>query len=394
MTSVLAQWPQWGGPDRDFKSNATGLADAWPDAGPPQVWSRELGEGYSAISVDSGTLYTMYRSGDDEKIVALAAADGKTRWEHTTAAPTEKGMRMGFGPGPHCTPLIVGKRLFAVGILGAFHCLDKQTAKQLWSHDLKKEYDARQLPRGYACSPIAYKDMVILTGGGDGHAIMAFKQDSGELVWHSQTYVSTYSSPILIEFGGRPQLVAFMGAELVGLDPDTGKLLWSHPHPTNMFVNVCTPCWNGKDILFCSSAYNMGARAIRLKMVGDKFETEELWYNKKFQIHHGNALIIGNYVYGSSGSFGPAFYMAVNLGTGEIVWRKRGFAKATSLLADGKVIFLDQDGRLVLAKLSPEEMTVLSEFQLFDERSWTVPTLVGKRLYARDRKRIVALDLG
>ena len=62
--------------------------------------------------------------------------------------------------------------------------------------------------------------------------------------------------------------------------------------------------------------------------------------------------------------------------------------------ADGKAIILDEDGRLVLARLSPDALTVLAEAAIFDTQSWTVPTLVGTTLYARDRAEIVALDLG
>jgi len=56
-----AGWPQWGGPNRDFKAASTGLATAWPSSGPREVWSRPLGDGYSAIAESGGTLYTLYR---------------------------------------------------------------------------------------------------------------------------------------------------------------------------------------------------------------------------------------------------------------------------------------------------------------------------------------------
>jgi len=44
--------------------------------------------------------------------------------------------------------------------------------------------------------------------------------------------------------------------------------------------------------------------------------------------------------------------------------------------------------------LTPEGATVLSQVKLFDTVAWTVPTLAGTTLYARDRAKIVALDLG
>jgi len=103
---------------------------------------------------------------------------------------------------------------------------------------------------------------------------------------------------------------------------------------------------------------------------------------------------IGDYVFGSSGAFGPAFYMGVKLATGDIAWRERGFSKSTTLLAGGKLIILDEDGNLALATATPEKLTVLSKCKLAEKYAWAAPTLVGTKLYLRDRKVIMALELG
>ena len=84
-TTVLAQtsdWTQWGGPHRNFTSESKGLAANWPATGPRRLWQRELGEGYSAIAVERGMLFTMYRKGENEVAIALDASTGKTIWEY------------------------------------------------------------------------------------------------------------------------------------------------------------------------------------------------------------------------------------------------------------------------------------------------------------------------
>src|SRR5262245_31322606 len=89
-TTAFAQstdWAQWGGPQRNFKSEAKGLATKWPATGPRKIWQRELGEGYSAIAAERGMLFTLYRKGDDEVVVALDATTGRTVWEYSYAAP-------------------------------------------------------------------------------------------------------------------------------------------------------------------------------------------------------------------------------------------------------------------------------------------------------------------
>jgi hypothetical protein len=103
---------------------------------------------------------------------------------------------------------------------------------------------------------------------------------------------------------------------------------------------------------------------------------------------------MGDWVYGTDGAFGPKFMTAVNVETGEQGWRERGFGHASLLHADGKFIIMDEDGDLVLATMSPQGMQTLARASILETTSWTVPTLVGTTLYARDRARIVALDLG
>jgi hypothetical protein len=107
-----------------------------------------------------------------------------------------------------------------------------------------------------------------------------------------------------------------------------------------------------------------------------------------------SAIRIGDFVYGTTGDFGPAFLTALNLETGESAWQVRGFARASLLHADGKVIVMNEDGDLALARMTPSGADILSRAKIFDTVSWTVPTLVGTTLYARDREKVVALDLG
>src|SRR5215467_2965656 len=84
LTCAFAgDWTTWGGKNRDFIVNSTGLADSWPAAGPKKIWTRELGDGYSSIAEENGVLYTAFRRESNEVITALDAATGKTIWEYT-----------------------------------------------------------------------------------------------------------------------------------------------------------------------------------------------------------------------------------------------------------------------------------------------------------------------
>ena len=399
-----AQWPQFGGPNRNFVVETKGLSDKWPDAGPRRLWRRELGDGYSSIVVDNGNLYTMYRKAstdEHEYTIALDARTGKTIWEHETAAPLPVAKQ--YATGPNSTPLCIGDRVYSIGTNMVLHCFDKKTGNVIWRRSLVDDFGSLLFTYGYGSSPLAYKGKLILSVGGrdsEGTRLVAYDVASGELAWRTETIPRTkntrceYSAPLLINFGGEDQIVYVSNEKIIGLSPDDGRLLWDHPHPTEVGRSLSTPVWDGKDAVFCSTAYDSGSRVIRLSRKENRTVPEEIWYHRRMRLMHGNAIIIGGMVFGSSGDTGPTLLMGTDLETGGTLWRERGFKRASILYADGKLIILDEDGHLALGKATREALTILSKTKVAETRAWTPPTLVGKTLYLRDQKHIMALYLG
>jgi outer membrane protein assembly factor BamB len=249
------------------------------------------------------------------------------------------------------------------------------------------------MDRGYSVSPIAWKDTVIMKVGGAGHALMAFNQKDGKVAWQKQDFANSPSSPVLIKVDGQDQLVAVMNDEIVGINPDSGDLLWKHPHATSWGLNIALPLWTADNTLFVSSAYNGGCVALQLHLVNGKTQVQELWNTNRMRVHIGNLLRIGDTLYGSSGDFGPAPLTALDAKTGKLLWQDRSFPKATFLYADGKLIAVDEDGNLSLATVSPAGLKVLSRAELLRSNAWTAPALAGTALYVRDRHSLMALDL-
>jgi outer membrane protein assembly factor BamB len=400
-TEAFADWPQWGGARRDFKSDAKGLATRWPAGGPRKLWERALGEGHSSIVSDGARLYTMYRKGASEYVVALDPASGRTLWEHEYAAPLLPKMDMSYGFGPHSTPLLAGELVCAVGTTGKLNCLNKTTGKRVWGHDLWQDFGGSRINVGYSSSPVAYKETIIVQVGGAGHGLMSFDRRDGRVRWQAHNFRNSSSSPLIIDVDGQPQLVAFMHEEVVGLDPEAGGLLWRHPVGAewNFHFNISTPVWGEGNLLFVSAAYGTGGRVLRLSRaaaaVGQTATTEvrELWQSERTRVHKENAIRLGNVVYASTGHLGPAFFTAIDVKTGRVLWQERAFSHASFLYADGKFIILDEDGTLGLATPTPTGLTVHARVELLNGTSWTVPTLVGTTLYLRDRKNIMALRL-
>ncbi len=385
-----ADWPQWGGPSRDFHAPDAALSREWPADGPKRLWSRELGEGYSGIAAAGGRLYTMYRVRDEEEIVAaFSAATGELLWEHRYATPMPEGMRLGYGKGPHSTPLVAAGSLFTVGTTARMWALDAETGAPLWSHDLWGELGGNRLRRGYAASPIAYRDIVIVPVGEEGHGMVAFAAADGRVVWRAGDFKASQASPILIEVDGREQLVAFVSDEAVALDPASGSLLWRHPHPAGASYNISTPVWGPDNLLFLSSAYGGGSRMLRL---GAGNTVEEVWASSRMRLHFTNAVRLDDAVYAASGR-SSVLLTALDAATGELLWKERRVGRANLLVAGGDVLLLEEDGRLILASLTREGLTVHADSKLVESKTWTAPTLVGSKLYVRDGERLFAVEL-
>ena len=295
------------------------------------------------------------------------------------------------GPGPYSTPLIADGMVFALGVNGQFHALDLKTGALRWSHDLVAFFRLSGY-NAFASSPLAYKGEIIFPLGGSGQGVVAFTRATGKLAWRSGPIALGPGSPILIDVGGQKELVVWGQQEIVALNPDDGRALWRHPHPSQMGLNISTPVWeSGK--LFVSSAYNGGSRMIRLSRIDGQTKPDELWFNNRMRLHFGNALRVGNLLIGSSGDFGPAFLVALNADTGEEVWRDRSFARAQMLDANGTLVLIDESGDIALASASDAGLRVHARKTVLTSNSWTPPTLVGTTLYVRDRKGLLALDL-
>jgi outer membrane protein assembly factor BamB len=387
-------WTQWGGPHRNFHTEATGLKDTWPAAGPRVVWKRPLGEGYSSPAVENGVLYTMYAKPREEVVLAADAETGKTLWEHTTPMTFQSDAGAEMGNGPYATPLVVGARLFTAGVAGRLQCLDKKTGKLQWTQQLWDDHKGSRLMYGYASSPIAFRDTVIVPVGGAGKAVMAFQQADGKAAWGKNDFGNVYSSPVLINVEGLEQLAVLMDGAMVAVNPHNGDLQWQVPFTAAYSIAVATPVYGPDNLVFVSSEYGGGAKVIELRRKGLQTTATELWSSNRLRLHHGNAIRIGGAIYFSSGGKGSqAILSAVDARSGTIHWQERSIEKATFVWADQKLITLDQDGNLMIAHPSPQGFKIAAKAPLLTNLSWTPPVLVGTRVYLRDRRSMMAVDL-
>jgi outer membrane protein assembly factor BamB len=376
------------------------LADSWPSDGPKKLWQRELGEGYSAIAVRGDTLYTMYRrqaaawqifTSDQEVVVALEAKTGRTKWEFAY----DVRFRSDQGSGPHVMPQVSGHLVFSVGATGKLHALRADHGKLVWKRDLYEEFGATRDLFGYSSHPLPYQDRLIVVNGGKGKAVAALEQQSGQILWTGHTFRNAFSSPVLVKVAGRDQVIVLAAQQICAIDPRTGSALWSHPLGTDPGTAfAATPLWDPETRTLVFSHHG-GSTALRIYAAGPRIPIERLWHNNKVRSVFSNLLLVGDMIYMARGSYSPGFLTSADLKTGEPKWSTRGFPNANFILADGKLIILDEDGWLALARPKPDgSLEMLSKAHVLSHNAWTVPTLAGTTLYVRDRNSIVALDVG
>ena len=379
-----AEWAQWRGPNRDGISSETGFLKSWPQEGPKVLWQIPLGDGYSGLSIAQGKIYTMFAEGDDEFVICLNASDGVEVWRFRSGTKfTEQR-----GDGPRSMPTVHGDSVFALGTEGKLYALDAHDGTKLWSHNFVEEFDSKIPTWGFSSSPLIEGDLLIVEAGGkDEKAIVAFDKKSGNVVWTNHTDEVGYSSPIPIDFGGVRQIIFLTSKTLLSLAPENGQIYWKYSWPEG--INIATPIFVPDDKIFISASYDKGAVLLRMVADGDRIGIEEVWKSRVMKNHFNSSVLQGNYLYG----FDNAILTCIEANTGEEQWRHRGFEKGSLLLADGHLIILGEGGKLALAEISPNEYIEKARFQLFDDKCWTVPTLAGGKLYLRNQKEMLCLDL-
>ena len=391
------QWRQWGGPHRDFTVTPRSLGDGWATDSPAQLWSRPLGEGYSSILVDGDMLVTMFRNGDDEVVIALDAATGATRWEYAYDAPL---LHDGYfevwlnaaGPGPYSTPVIAGKASLPSGSMGTF-MLSTSARVNFVGVTISSISSTWSTTTPLRRVRLPSKKLSLSRWAGADAASWPSTKRGDRSCGRAPTSTWVPGSPTLISLDGEPQLVVLGQQEVVGLDPTNGRRLWSHPHENELGLNISVPVWGADGLLFVSSGYDGGSRLLRLTRIDGRTSTEEVWFNSRMRVHFGNAIRIDGKVVASTGDLGPAFLAALDLNTGEEIWRERTFARAHLLQVDGKLVIVDEDGDLAVASITETGLDVHMRTSALTENAWTPPTLVDGVLYLRDRVNILALDL-
>jgi outer membrane protein assembly factor BamB len=383
-------WPQFLGPNRNGVSSEAGLDTSWPKDGPRVVWKCEVGAGWSGPVVAAGRLILFHRHGDEEIVASLDAATGKEQWKFSYATGYEDDF--GFDPGPRATPLVADKHVYTLGAEGKMHCLELATGKKVWARALKEDYRAAKGFFGIATSPVLEGNLLLVNIGGENAGIVALNKDTGKEVWKATKDAASYSSPVVATIDGARHALFLTRAGIVSLDPVNGNVRFSKSWRSrnNASVNAASPVVVGKDVFF-SASYDTGAILLAAKK--DSFD--EIWSNdESLSCHYGTPIYHDGRLYGFHGrQEQKASLRCIDWKTGEVRWTKERFGCGSMIRAADLLVNLSENGELVLLEATPRSYKELARAPVLGAGCRAQIALANGKLYARDTKKLVCLEL-
>jgi outer membrane protein assembly factor BamB len=378
-----ADWPQFRGPTADGKAPDTGLNKDWKAKPPKELWRIALSDGgYAGPSVANGKLFIIDHVGAEDVVRAITIADGKEAWTFKYADAGNNNY--GFS---RTTPIYDNGKLYTLSRIGNLNCLDAEKGTKIWSRNIKADFKGVLGSWEYAASPLVDGKNVIVCPGGANASVVALDKETGKDVWKGGgSDQAGYSTPVLATIGDKRQYVVFTGEGLVGVETTSGALLWKFPWATAHKVNAAAPIVIG-DTIFISSGYGTGCAVVKIENNTPK----QVWVNKEIKAHFSSAILHDKLIYGTGD---PGELVCLDPVSGASKWHQTGFEKGGIVSADGVLIALNGgQGDAIMVKLNSEKYEELGRCKPLGGQSWTAPIIADGKLFVRNGKALVALDL-
>lgn len=394
--SHAEDWPQFLGPERNGLSSETGLIDSFPDGGPQVVWRQPLGVGMSNVAVVKGLVYTMFQDADSQYVVAMKEESGNIVWRSEVG----KSYKNAMGNGPRATPTVFADRVFSFTGDGILTCQEASSGRIHWNLNAVRDAGGKPAEYGNASSPLIAGDNVVVQVGGSAGAVAAYDIKTGKRAWAAGRGSAGYSSPVLLPLAGRKQVVAFIGAAVLGIDPADGKVLWTYPYTTAFDCNTSSPVLIDDDVVLISSGENHGSAMLRIASLGGSDGAEVVWSSigprSVLRAEWQTPIQYKGHLYGldNVGSAGTVTNMVcVRVRDGEQVWIERRFGKSNMTFADGKFFASTMKGELVLINASAEGFDEVSRASILEAATRQAPVIANGKLYLRDDNEVVCLNV-
>lgn len=381
-------WPGLRGPSYD---GAVHDARLFGDEGGALAvgWIRDLGSGYSVVSVDGRRLVAAFQAGSEDVVAAFDLEHGDELWRQPIGEAYAG--HDGSHDGPIATPVLYEGRVFALSPRGELFAFDAGNGKQVWSRNLIEELEAEMPFYGFSTSPVVAKGiLVVAIGAGEGKTFGGFSIDAGELLWTIGTDTIAHQSPIVTIVDGEQQVLAVGKKTIVSLDPATGEAIWTYEHNGDdraMGGETIVPVPAGENRILLM---NNHPESVMLQITkGDTYEIEELWKGGSIKASYVIPVYHEGYLYGMNSKI----FTCVDAATGETVWRSREAGDGFPTLVGDHLVIMNKPGTVRVAKASPEGYQEVAALKVFDEHSWSAPAYANGHLYLRSMGKLARIDL-
>jgi len=370
-TLLAGNWPEWRGPTRDGVVHGQNLPLQW-SATENVRWKTPLpGPGNSTPIVWGGQVFITQALEQEGRrtLMSFDRKSGKLLWQSGTLF-AEKEESHETNPQCASSPATDGERIIAwFGTAGLF-CYDLN-GKELWQRNLGRHRHRW----GYAGSPIIHGDHVFLNfGPGENSFLVALDKKTGQEIWRKDIeeqhrrdrrdgfanqgdgVTGAWSVPIIVNAGGRDELVMTVPDAMLGLDPKTGQELW-RCRGLNPLVYTSPVASGG--IIIGSGGFTGPDLVVKAGGQGDVTATHKLWESAGRTANRlGSSVIKDGHVYIATMS---GIAECLDLKTGQKVWEERLKGKGpksdiwSSLILSGDRIYvLNQSGDTVVFRASPK----------------------------------------
>jgi outer membrane protein assembly factor BamB len=377
---------EWRGPNRSGVYNETGLMTEWPAEGPKLLWAIDsTGRGYGSPVFTDDQLFINGEI-DSTSYLFSYSLDGKLLWKTAFGKEWVKNF-----PGCRSTPTVVGNLVYVSSGKGDIACLDKKTGTKKWSLNMVSDLQGINNMFGYSESLLINGDLVYCQPGGAVNNVMALNRFTGKVVWTQKAVgqLEAYNSPIVIKKGKRDLLLTFSEDCFLGLDGQTGQLLWTQPQDTagNLHGNI--PVIDGNDLIYTEGD---GNKTVKLTLSEDGSKITEDWRNPWFDNIMGGVVRIGNKIYGTAHR--QMYLKALDMKTGHVT-DSISMHRGSTIAADGMLYVFTEKGEVNLVNPKPEGMQLVSTFKVTKgtKEFFTHPVIHNGVLYIRHGEALMAYSI-
>lgn len=388
VTETLT-WPGFRGLDGSGVVADSLPSTDWKANPPREVWRIPVGPAWSSFSHHNGRLFTQEQRGDMEYITCYSAEDGQLIWSHSDST---RFTEVVSGAGPRSTPSVRDGHVFALGGRGLLTCVRENDGVLVWQRNLEAELSAPVPMWGFSGSPLIHDGMLIVyAGGSDGHGLISLDSATGSPKWKFSSSGMNYSTARVFTLSEQSLIVFCDGNGIHALEPQTGAEVWTFKPDEWQGPAMVDPQLLGPDRLLISLGDGIGMCCLEVKLSDEKWLVNELWRSTRLRPSFNDSVVDGDSVYG----FNQSIFSCIDANTGERRWHggRYGFGQAVLLKDSSTIVVAAENGDAVFLKATPEKLEEQLRLPVLNDKTWNHPIVVGNRLFMRNGKVAVCLEL-